>query len=230
MNRAVIIILILLIPSSLKIYFPYNFIVWNVGQGQWITFIDSDICYHFDMGGEKYARDAEKICESKANKIFISHLDWDHINFINRFSKNIREVCLIYPRRLIKHLKRISKCSKYPQFIQRVFNGLNKGNKNDSSIVYKINNKVLITGDSPMKLEKVFSSSLKKIDILILGHHGSATSTSIKLLKSINPNIAIASARKKRYGHPHKKVIRKLRKQKIVLLETQKQGHIYLAL
>lgn len=27
-------------------------VIWNIGQGQWVTAINETICFHFDMGGE----------------------------------------------------------------------------------------------------------------------------------------------------------------------------------
>ena len=29
-----------------------HFIIWNVGQGQWVTAVEFDRCLHFDFGGE----------------------------------------------------------------------------------------------------------------------------------------------------------------------------------
>ena len=28
-------------------------IVWNVGQGQWVTWVQDKVCLHFDAGGER---------------------------------------------------------------------------------------------------------------------------------------------------------------------------------
>ena len=55
-------------------------IVWNVGQGQWVSYIDIDKCYHFDAGGEFFdKRKFQKHCKNKYNAFSFSHWDWDHI-------------------------------------------------------------------------------------------------------------------------------------------------------
>jgi metal-dependent hydrolase (beta-lactamase superfamily II) len=63
-------------------------IVWNVGQGQWVTIIYPTQCLHFDVGGETAPfRKVIKSCKEKSNKIFLSHGDWDHLNKLNFFNK-----------------------------------------------------------------------------------------------------------------------------------------------
>ena len=63
------------------------------------------------------------------------------------------------------------------------------------------------------------------IDILKVGHHGSRTSSSKKLIKSINPKYAIISVGKNnRYGHPNKEVLSILSSSKIY--RTDESGSI----
>jgi beta-lactamase superfamily II metal-dependent hydrolase len=85
---------------------------------------------------------------------------------------------------------------------------------------------ILVSGDSPQRAEKIWAVDLPRgIDKYILGHHGSRTSTSDYLLRQLPQlNFAISSARKKRYGHPHIEVIRKLHEQNVPLLQTEKWG------
>jgi competence protein ComEC len=65
---------------------------------------------------------------------------------------------------------------------------------------------------------------------LILGHHGSQTSSSQAFLTQARPGLAIASARRARYGHPHRKVVSRLRQKKIPTLTTEDWGSLFFSL
>lgn len=84
-------------------------------------------------------------------------------------------------------------------------------------------------GDLPKEgEEKIIKNNPNlSIDILKAGHHGSNTSSSELFLKRIKPKIAIISVgEKNRYGHPHKEVINRLIKNRILIYRTDKQGEI----
>jgi competence protein ComEC len=100
---------------------------------------------------------------------------------------------------------------------------------NDLSRVFQWKN-ILIPGDSPIKQERIWGhNSDTRSQILILGHHGSRTSTSDTLLNHLpNLKFAIASARKSVYGHPHKEVLQRLKTHHIPLLRTEVWGNIIL--
>lgn len=174
------------------------FVIRDVGQGSWNTFISDKFCLHFDMGGEYYFPLSKNIC--KNNIILISHYENDHINFLKKLTKKVR-ACDYYSN------FKIEKCiSKY--------NGFKKIHPLNNKIVPKKNHQsrvfiwkfFLIPGDSLKKQEKIWSKSksIKNIKILILGHHGSNTSNSKHLLKKLkNLKMLISSSRYKKYGHPN---------------------------
>jgi len=89
---------------------------------------------------------------------------------------------------------------------------------------------ILIPGDSPAPAEKIWLPQLlpilngQPIEVLILGHHGSYTSTSEDLLQKLSPKVGIASARKRRYGHPHKIIEKRLRDYEASILSTEFWG------
>lgn len=100
---------------------------------------------------------------------------------------------------------------------------------NDASQIF-LSQKFLFPGDSPARLEKIWIHRIPKDQpqILILGHHGSKTSTSDELLEHFSSlKIAVASSRMKKYGHPHPETLRKLRKRKIPILLTEEWGNIW---
>lgn len=66
-----------------------------------------------------------------------------------------------------------------------------------------------------------------KVDVLILGHHGSRHSSSYDFLQYYHPKLAIASAGKwNRYGHPSVETQARLKALNIPLLSTAEQGSI----
>ena len=90
----------------------------------------------------------------------------------------------------------------------------------------------LLPGDSTKSAEKIWSNDFKNISetkVLVLGHHGSRTSTSAALLNKLpHLQMTIASARKARYGHPNTEVLQRLRIKKTPVLKTEDWGSIWL--
>ena len=72
---------------------------------------------------------------------------------------------------------------------------------------------------------------LDNIDILKVGHHGSKTSTSERLLKELKPKLAIMSLGKdNKFGHPNKETLDKLNKYNIKYYRTDISGTITILL
>ncbi len=64
-------------------------------------------------------------------------------------------------------------------------------------------------------------------DVLLLGHHGSQTSTSAAFLDAVAPTLAIATAGyRNRFGHPHRDVLQRVRMRGIALADTVADGAI----
>ncbi len=231
MKRLLLVVtLIFFQPQTIKTDLLFNFVVWDVGQGSWATYFYQGSCYHIDMGGEKFPKKVLNYCKNKNNFLFLTHEDWDHLNFISRFRKSTTHFCLLKirrPRRLF--LNKLDPCKMEIPPIFKIIESLEMGtSENEKSLILLIDNKILITGDAPKKHEKKWFHRLpKKITLLVLGHHGSNTSTSKELLQHTHFQMAIASSRKKRYGHPHPKVILRLKKKGISLLSTEIQRSLF---
>lgn len=221
-------IAVLLISQSTDEYRPFNFVIWNVGQGSWSTFIDGDSCLHFDMGGEKISfSKVEDLCAKKYNAIYLTHLDWDHISFIKKFLNSTERVCLFYPKKKKRWMESIAICNPPEQDVRILSYGIDNADSNSSSIVYLVKEQILISGDAPMSEERKWYKKVPQgIRVLLLGHHGSYTSSGVELLNWVQPQMAVVSARKAKYGHPHWRVTRKLKKTGIPLLRTEAQGDI----
>jgi len=100
---------------------------------------------------------------------------------------------------------------------------------NDVSVVTKLvygKNKFLFTGDVSKKIERQLADKNIESDVLKLSHHGSKTSTSEKLLKSVNPSLGIITVGENDFGHPHFETLSALEKYDIKVLRTDQDGDI----
>lgn len=69
--------------------------------------------------------------------------------------------------------------------------------------------------------------ALQNITLLKVAHHGSRNSTGEKLLRDLDPKIALLSAgRDNRYGHPHEELLERLRAQGCMLCGTKESGAV----
>lgn len=240
--------LILPAKSNLLTSSTNKIIVWNVGQGQFITYIEKNKCWHFDMGGEFFNwKRVQQLCGNKQNEVTLSHIDSDHINGLWKAYKHLKTICIHPPSYIHIGLGKSKMLEHYPKCLEptdRRYNNsifkqinienLNVKNENQLSKVISLMGIMLIPGDSPINEEKRWHFNLtheNQIKYLILGHHGSRTSTSEELLHSLpHLEMAIASSRFKKYHHPHAETLFRLRKNKTPVLKTEDWGHIILEL
>ena len=223
-----------------------RWILWNVGQGQWLTYSSTTSCHHLDMGGERapWQRIKEE-CGSKTNSLSLSHWDWDHLSLIRKAKYQLGQLCLMVgPNGPVPHspakrnlLKRLPPCPAEHQPVpwQELNWSLRQPHRaqaNDHSRVMITNSfHILVPGDSPIRQEVGWAPKLTTrahhIKILVLGHHGSRTSSSIELLHRLRGlRQSWVSARKNRYGHPHPKVRAKLNRRGIPVLRTENWGNL----
>jgi len=107
---------------------------------------------------------------------------------------------------------------------------------NETSIVSKLSygqKSFLFVGDSTIYNESliIWNEQDKTIDsdVLLLGHHGSKTSSSLFWLEKVSPDLAIISAGKNnRFGHPAEEILDRLSKSKTPKLITFEEGNITL--
>ena len=104
--------------------------------------------------------------------------------------------------------------------------------ENERSVCLKLTHyslSVIFTGDSEQEAESALLESgiPLKADILKLGHHGSSTSSSEKLLDAADPSVVIASCGYNNlYNHPSKEVLDRIKNKGITLYRTDLDGNI----
>jgi len=107
--------------------------------------------------------------------------------------------------------------------------------RNNRSCVLKISGEggsLLLTGDIEKKIENRLLGSLEKlkdIDVIIVPHHGSKTSSSKSWLDVVNPKIALfAAGYRNRYRLPSHDIVQRYREHDTELLGTSSSGAISL--
>lgn len=240
MRRAVFLFLLVFLSSSLiaEEFARKYFVVWNVGQGSWATLVNASECLHFDRGGEFFPGKYRRLCAGKMQRLFVSHWDWDHVGGVSSLDP---ATCLaVRPlgkssARKMKLLSRFEDCgaagsagvlSWSPDSDSDLARGKNS---NDKSHIF-LTRSILIPGDAPVASEKQWLRTLplSSVRILVLGHHGSKTSTSGELLAAM-PGLrqAVSSARWRRYRHPHPEVVARLSAARVPVLRTEDWGNIW---
>ena len=105
-------------------------------------------------------------------------------------------------------------------------------NSNDNSVVIRLvngNNSFMFMGDAEETSEQDMISTGMNLDcdVLSLGHHGSASSTSWDLLEATSPSWAVISCGlNNSYGHPAAETMGKLSDMDIPVFRTDDQGTV----
>lgn len=102
---------------------------------------------------------------------------------------------------------------------------------NDRSLVFVLEyggRKALFTGDAPTASEALWKA--EKVDILKVGHHGSDTSTSTRLLQNFQPRMALIGVGNNPYGHPTRSVLERLQQHGVEIRRTDLEGAIRVVL
>ncbi|MDH2923864.1 competence protein ComEC [Nicoletella semolina] len=183
--------------------------------------------------------------------LFVSHDDNDHSGGVKPLLKRYPKAKLVvsgqnnYGHHKVEHCQ----LGTYWQFgdyinIKAVYPHSIIANKkararNEDSCVLQVEIKVgeydkkikeyrlLLTGDSGVEQERIFSPLVGKINFLQVGHHGSKTSTSHTLLATTQPEWAIiSSGRWNPWKLPHQSILANLQQHKISVLNTAETGMI----
>jgi competence protein ComEC len=84
----------------------------------------------------------------------------------------------------------------------------------------------LFTGDIGAPAESLLAPHLPDIDLLKVGHHGSAGGTTARWLDSARPEAAVISVGRNRYGHPAPVVLERLGARQIPVWRTDRGGTV----
>ena len=103
---------------------------------------------------------------------------------------------------------------------------------NNASIVCRVTFgeiSFIFTGDAEREAESQILNRSYELDgdILKVGHHGSATSTTRPFLSAVDPDLAvIMCGRDNQYGHPHQETLENLSASNVDIYRTDKHGTV----
>lgn len=100
---------------------------------------------------------------------------------------------------------------------------------NENSVVVRVSYgafDALLTGDVGWPAESVLVGRVGQIELLKVGHHGSAGSTRDAWLDEVRPRAAVVSVGKNRYGHPSPEVLARLARTGVPVYRTDTGGTV----
>jgi competence protein ComEC len=225
--------------------------VLDVGQGLAVMIRTKNHHLLYDTGGMRGRKTfAEMVILpyltqesiSFIDKIVISHPDLDHKAGLPLLRTNFpkAEIIVDNPKFYSKskscfHLK--DWCWDEVCFHFIAYHLQANRRKNNHSCVLEIRNKlhqVWLTGDIEKQAEKaiikIYQAS-HRINFLLVPHHGSLSSSTIKFLQLLKPKLAMVSlGLHNPYHHPHPEIVRRYHDLNIPFLTTAKLGMIRLML
>lgn len=235
--------------SELKLHFL------DVGQGLSVLAVSNGQAMLYDGGDRDYSSFVVSYLKEQGietlDYVIASHYDADHLNGIvgamNAFPVNtIIGPDYIHPSKVYESFVRrageLGKEVVHPRVgTEYILGSANitilspqtiGSNSNNNSVAVKIEHgdtTILIMGDAEHAEEADIIASGIDLDstILVLGHHGSASSTTWDLLEHTVPEYAVISCGKNNsYGHPHAETMEKLESMEIELFRTDQQGTV----
>ena len=180
------------------------------------------------------------ITKKEIDTLVVSHSDNDHAGGVDAVALEYPNLNIISDK-YFKHIEHQEKCEHGKQWVwdgvritllKLQVESYESSTNNQSCMIFmKTNSKrILFTGDIEREVEDLLIEDeiLKgPIDLFMVPHHGSITSSSISFLEKLKPKLAVVSAGyKNRYGHPHPIVEQRYRENGIELYSTGQHGLI----
>lgn len=171
---------------------------------------------------------------SQLSSVILTHADQDHVGALEDLKKEITIKEIVYAQGAPIDGDRAilaPRTLKYGDLQLDVMWPIKKGTgeNDDSVVIYTTfgNLNWLLMGDAGIKVEEALflKHARLKTDVLVVGHHGSRTSSSKKFIEHISPRYSLISVGKNnRFNHPDSAVLDNLKDTKIY--RTDEHGGI----
>ena len=226
-------------------YIPTREILWNtasvrcvdVGQGDATLLLDSGHAVLVDTGTRDYEERLAAYTHFYAGRIdilFLTHDHADHCGGAEKILTDFRVGTLVIPDAGMTLSAGKITCTVLgpAAFVE--------DNSNNNSLIVRADLwvdgnvcSVLLTGDAEAEEEAAvlatpYAADLRA-DILKIGHHGSASSTSLPFFYMVDPKVCtISCGNGNEYGHPHNETIALLESAGVPYCRTDLEGTIAL--
>jgi competence protein ComEC len=228
--------------------------VLDVGQGMSVVVGTSEFTMLIDCGSSSTNKAGEIAHEyliglgrTKLDVMVITHFHSDHINGIEFLLSRMSVSTLFIPDPDGSyHAKDIIELARKQQtdiiYVNELHEisivdlqifiyppmGFSDENERGISVLTTGCITALIIGDMGQSTERSLMryANLPKLDLLVVGHHGSRNSTSIELLQELKPDIAIIPVGRNSFGHPHVETLTRLSQANVNVYRTDELGHV----
>lgn len=173
---------------------------------------------------------------TEVDRLIVSHGDNDHIGGVDGLKQHIAVADIVTSDRQALTDARVCEAGQQWQWDGVTFHILlpgkgQAGSDNDRSCVLQVradNIDVLLPGDiekdSEQRLLSLYGKQLNS-DILVVPHHGSATSSGMDFIQAVDPHYALfAVGYRNRYQFPKKRVVARYQQQGSAIMRTDKDG------
>ncbi|MBQ9761836.1 MAG: DNA internalization-related competence protein ComEC/Rec2 [Oscillospiraceae bacterium] len=226
--------------------------VFDVGQGQCVLLQSGGKNYLIDCGGDSDTAAADIAAETLLSQgiahldgIVVTHYDRDHAGGVAYLLSRIPADGVFLPETVDEDgmMQSILEGCHGAQVMVttdlnlawgdsslRIFAPVLSGSGNESglSVLFSGENcDILITGDMSTLGERLLlRKQLPELTALVVGHHGSDSSTGEALLAATTPEYAFISVGENSYGHPDPEVLERLRAIDCKICRTDQNGTI----
>ena len=223
-----------------------DFTLLDVGQGlaaviethQHTLVFDTGPRYsaRFNTGSAVVAPFLQSRGIKQVDRLIVSHGDNDHIGGVEGLKQHFPIAEIVSSDQQALADARVCQAGDHWQWDGVKFDILlptakQRGSDNDRSCVLQVradNIDVLLPGDiekdSERRLLDLYGNKLNS-HILVVPHHGSATSSGLKFIEAVDPHYALfAVGYRNRYQFPKKRVLRRYQQQGSVIMRTDHDG------
>ena len=228
--------------------------VIDVGQGQSILLQSENEYYLVDCGGTYASQTADTVANFllsqgvfRLDGVILTHYDADHAGSVldlltvvdtdSIYMPDVSDTNGIRERIAAVHADKIEWISDITRWdltdgtliLYPAKQGVNDNESSVCVLFQSGNYDILITGDRSSAGERALlaEAELPQLELLIAGHHGSHSATSLELLTATQPNaVAISVGANNPYGHPREELLDRLSRYGCRVFRTDLQGTV----
>ncbi len=229
--------------------------VLDVGQGQSVLLEAEGTFALVDCGSGNSWHDAGQTAADQLaamgcrtlDYLILTHYDTDHVNGVPGLLARLPAGTLLVPESAdpetaaaleqagpqVRTLQAAERLPLGSRAVLTVYPPVGEGGSNEQglSVLCSAGDyDLLITGDMDSATERRLLETypLPDLELLVVGHHGSRSSTSRELLDAVQPEMAVISVGDNRYGHPTDEVLWRLTRAGAEIFRTDMQGTIHI--
>ena len=237
---------LLALPSLLPLFFALTapvkpqFFLLDVGQGSSAVLQQGRHALVVDLGPAhgRWSATAQILLPflrsrgiSKLDGVVISHDDADHSGDWPLLLKHFPATPLVSDIRRLAPRYHCSYQWRFAEVIVTTFRASiyrpEPANEDSCAVLLRYGQHSLLLPGDIGRREQALVAWSGPVDILVLGHHGSKSSSSLAMLQQLQPQLALASAGlANRFGHPSQQTQARLQLYQIPLLRTDHHGAI----